>query len=263
MVHALAPGANIYFYTGNSAGNAADIWNRIATDNIAKQVSSSWSASPPPSTLNQILQQMASQGQSVFNASGDGGYSGSPFGWDDNPYMTSVGGTELVTSGANGPWSSETGATFSGGYISPNFAIPSWQQGISMAANDGSTSQRNCPDVSMASDQIWCCYNNGGNSAVYGTSAASPLWAAYMALVNQQAAANGKATAGFINPTVYALGEGSSYTANFHDITSGNNGKLCVSGYDLVTGWGSPLGQSMINYLSGGASQSYLFRDYQ
>ena len=248
MAHAMAPGANILFYNGT---NAADVWNKIATDNIAKQVSSSWSVSPPPSTLNQILQQMATQGQSVFNAAGDSGYSASPFGWDDNAYMTSVGGTELTTNGAGGPRSLETGWSGSGGYISPNFSIPSWQQGIDMSANGGSTTQRNCPDVAMVADWIWCVYSSGSSGGVLGTSAASPLWAGYMALVNQQAAAHGKPTAGFINPAVYALGKSSSYTSDFYDVTSGNNGKPAVTGYDLVTGWGSPLGQNMIDYLSG------------
>jgi len=256
MVHAMAPAANILFYTGN---NAADIWNRIATDNIAKQVSSSWSVSPPPSTLNQILQQMAAQGQSVFNASGDSGFSSSPFGWDDNPYMTSVGGTELTTSGAGGPRSLETGWSGSSGYISPNFAIPSWQQGINMSANGGSTTMRNCPDVSMIATSLWTTWNNGASGYAAGTSAASPLWAGYMALVNQQAAAHGKPTAGFINPAIYALGKGGSYGANIYDVTSGNNGKPAVAGYDLVTGWGSPRGQSLINYLSGTPGDAAFF----
>ncbi|MEO7716664.1 MAG: protease pro-enzyme activation domain-containing protein [Capsulimonas sp.] len=260
MEHAMAPGANIRFYTGN---NAADIWNQIAVENIAKQVSSSWSVSPPPSTLNQILQQMAAQGQSVFNASGDSGYSASPFGWDDNPYMTSVGGTNLSTNGGGGPLTSEDGWNGSSGYISPNFAIPSWQQGISMTANGGSTTQRNCPDVSMVATNIWCVYNNGGSGGVLGTSAASPLWAGYMALVNQQGAQHGKPTAGFINPAVYALGKGASYTTYFNDTTTGNNGKPAVTGYDLVTGWGSPKGQAMIDSLSGSANYSFVANENQ
>jgi len=248
MVHSMAPAANIRFYTGS---NAADIWNQIAVDNVAKQVSSSWSVSPPPSTLNQILQQMAAQGQSVFNASGDSGFSSSPFGWDDNPYMTSVGGTVLSTSGPRGSRTGETGWSGSSGYISPNFSIPYWQQGISMTANGGSTTQRNCPDVAMVADGLYLVWNNGATGGASGTSAASPLWAAYMALANQQAAAYGKSTAGFINPAVYAIGKSSAYTANFLDITSGSNGKPAVTGYDLVTGWGSPAGQNLINALSG------------
>jgi hypothetical protein len=67
------------------------------------------------------------------------------------------------------------------------------------------------------------------------------MWAGYMALVNQQAVANGNATLGFINPSVYLFGVGKGYSTDFHDITSGTSGSYsAVTGYDLVTGWGSP-----------------------
>ena len=77
------------------------------------------------------------------------------------------------------------------------------------------------------------------------------MWAGYMALVNQQAAANGNSPLGFINPTIYPLGLGSGYGTDFHDITSGSNGYSAVTGYDLVTGWGSPNGAGLINALAG------------
>jgi len=248
MVHSMAPQANILFYNGTSA---ADVWNRIASDNLAKSVSSSWATSPPPSTMSQILEQMAAQGQSVFQASGDSGYQSTPFGWGDNPYIICVGGTNLTTSSAGGPWSSETGWSDSGGYISSTYSIPSWQQGVNMAACGGSTTMRDCPDVAMVATGIWDIYSNGTSGGVLGTSCAAPLWAGYLALVNQQAASDGLPTAGFINPAVYGLGLGTNYNGNFHDITSGNNGEPCVTGYDLVTGWGSPTGTTLITSLSG------------
>jgi uncharacterized membrane protein len=72
------------------------------------------------------------------------------------------------------------------------------------------------------------------------------MWAAYLALVNQQLAANGQPAAGFINPAIY-----SQNGANFHDITSGTSGSYsAVTGYDLVTGWGSPT-PSLISALAG------------
>src|SRR5690349_7888627 len=51
-----------------------------------------------------------------------------------------------------------------------------------------------------------------------GTSFAAPMWAGYLALVNQQSVANGNKTAGFINPSLYGIGGGSSYSSSFHDI---------------------------------------------
>jgi len=256
MVHSMAPGANIYFYNGTSA---TDVWNRIASDDIAKSISSSWAVSPPPSTMTQILEQMATQGQSVFQAAGDSGFQSSPFGWGDNPYITCVGGTNLSTASAGGAWTSDTGWSGSGGYISPTYAIPSWQQGINMSASGGSTTMRNCPDVAMTATDIWDIYSNGTAGGVQGTSCAAPLWAGFLALVDQQANSRGLATAGFINPAVYALGKGPAYNANFNDVTSGNNGKPCVQGYDLVTGWGTPTGQTLIDSLSGAADDPPFF----
>lgn len=252
--HSMAPGAKIYFYIASSA---IDVWNRIASDNICKQISSSWSVSPPPSTMSQVLQQMAAQGQSVFQASGDSGFEATPFGWMDNPNLTLVGGTVLTTSGAGGPYASETAWSGSGGIISPTFSIPTWQQGIDMTANQGSTTQRNGPDVAAESTSLWTVWhvNNAQTSGgIGGTSASSPMWAGFLALVNQQAVANERPTMGFINPLVYSIlkGAGSgTYGATFHDIASGSNGKPAVTGYDLVTGVGSPVGQATINALAG------------
>jgi hypothetical protein len=83
------------------------------------------------------------------------------------------------------------------------------------------------------------------------------LWAAFTALVNQQAVASGSnATVGFINPALSVIGKGSSYASCFHDITTGDNMNgskafYAVPGYDLCTGWGTPRGSSLINALVG------------
>ena len=77
------------------------------------------------------------------------------------------------------------------------------------------------------------------------------MWAGYMALVNQQAVANGNATLGFINPTIYAIGAGVKLRHGFprhHQRHSGSYS--AVTGYDLVTGWGSPNGTGLINALA-------------
>ncbi len=85
-------------------------------------------------------------------------------------------------------------------------------------------------------DQEGCLANEYG-----GTSFGTPMWAGYIALVNEQLIANGEPTVGFINPTIYAQNVTSSYSTNFHDISSGTSGSYsAVAGYDLVTGWGSP-----------------------
>jgi hypothetical protein len=77
------------------------------------------------------------------------------------------------------------------------------------------------------------------------------MWAGFMALVNQQAVANGNSPLGFVNPAIYNIGVGSGYSAAFHDITVGTNGEPTTTGYDLATGWGSPNGTGLINALAG------------
>ena len=138
------------------------------------------------------------------------------------------------------------------------FPIPSWQQlkGVINSANKGSTTLRNSPDVSAeANNDFYACADQGACQTGWGgTSFAAPMWAGFMALVNQQAAAGGAKTVGFINPLIYPLGVSSGYGAAFHDITSGNNGYPAVTGYDLATGWGSPNGAGLIKALA--ASQS-------
>ena len=69
-------------------------------------------------------------------------------------------------------------------------------------------------------------------------------------MANQQASANGKSAVGFLNPALYALGNGSNYAAGLHDITTGSNGFAAIAGFDLATGWGTPSGQPLINDLS-------------
>src|SRR6185436_19896972 len=174
----------------------------------------------------------------------------------DDPFITIVGGTTLTTSSA-GDWISETAWPFSGGGISTSYTIPNWQRGISMLANKGSTTLRNLPDVAcLGDDVIWLVADNGLHGVVGGTSASAPSWAGFTALINQQAAAMGKPSVGFVNPAIYAIAQSSTYTSVFHDITTGNNTNsssrtnfFAMPGYDLCTGWGTPNGSNLINAL--------------
>jgi len=258
----MAPGlSSLVMYVGSSD---SAIFNAMATASpLNAQLSSSWTWSPAdPNTDNPYFQEFAAQGQNLFQAAGDSGKWGSSseiFPADD-VYLTSVGGTDLVTSSAAGPWSSESAWVDGGGGISPNrFAIPSWQTAAASGCSSCSKTYRNGPDVSananftfyVCADQTSCTANDYG-----GTSFAAPMWAGYLALANQQAVANGNKPLGFINPTLYTIGEGASYDTDFHDITSGSNGYSATTGYDLATGWGSPNGTGLINALAGSSSSS-------
>ena len=170
--------------------------------------------------------------------------------------MTAVGGTDLTTNGAGGSWKSETGWNGSAGMPSRNgVVIPSYQQlpGVIDPANHGSTTLRNIPDVAAeANTNQYSCWDGACSGGNGGTSYAAPQWAGFTALVNQQAVTDGKPTVGFLNPALYALGVGSTYDSDFHDVISGSNGKYsAVGGYDLVTGWGSFNGPNLLNALLG------------
>jgi subtilase family serine protease len=255
----MAPGlSSLVMYVGST--DTAIISAMTTHSPLPTTIGCSWGWTPAdPSTLNPYFQKMAAQGQNFFAASGDSStWSKSNEAWPaDNAYVVSVGGTDLVTASAGGPWKSETAWVDSGGGISPDsIAIPSWQQlaGVINSSNKGSTTLRNGPDVSAnanftfytCADQTACLANEYG-----GTSFAAPMWAGYIALVNQQLANNGEPTIGFINPTIYSQNVTSAYATDFHDITSGTSGSYsAVTGYDLVTGWGSPNGTGLINALA-------------
>jgi len=256
----MAPGlASLVMYIGSSD---SAIFNAMATaEPLNAQLSCSWYWSPAdPKTLDPIFMEFAAQGQNLFDAAGDH-YSWQIGGsiWPaDNAYLTSVGGTDLETQSAGGPWASETAWFFGGGGFSPNdISIPSWQLVTADRCIDVacSTTLRNGPDVSananftfyVCADQDGCTANDYG-----GTSFAAPMWAGYLALANQQLLANGSTTTlGFINPILYTIGLGSNYATDFHDITAGTNGYSATAGFDLATGWGSPNGSSLITALLG------------
>ncbi len=259
MAISMAPGASqILVYEGSPFGTTAvinDILNRMATDNAARQLSCSWGFDID-ATTQQIFQQFAAQGQSFFLASGDSGaFSGPIFQPSDNPYITVVGGTTLTTS-SSGAWVSEVVWSGSGGGISATYPIPEWQRGISMTASKGSPTMRNLPDVAMVANNVWCHADQGLSFALIGTSIAAPLWAGFTALVNEQAAAQGKPPVGFLNPALYQIGKSANYSKAFHDIKTGKNTTsaspskfYAVAGYDLCTGWGTPTGSALIDAL--------------
>jgi subtilase family serine protease len=272
----MAPGSSmLYMYVCGNASTISDtacISAMVSTASapLSKQISCSWGWTPAdPNTLDPYFEQMASQGQNFFAAAGDSSaWSASNEAWPaDDANIVSVGGTDLTTASAAGPWKSETAWADSGGGISPDsIPIPSWQKlsGVITSSNRGSTTLRNGPDVAananftfyVCADQTTCTANDYG-----GTSFAAPMWAGYLALANQQAAANGDSI-GFIDPILYPAALTSSYGTYFHDITSGSCGTYSgITGYDLCTGWGSPNTTGIINLLAGSATPSFTLSD--
>ncbi len=277
MVIAMAPGlSRLYVFEGN---NFDSILGVIVTNTQIKQFSSSWFGFGFDASGDQSLQQLAAQGQTFFQASGDGdAYTQTITGPADDPYVSSCGGTELTMDatasnyvseavwnsgyqvpgwGENGGYGPTNGGYWgSGGGVSSTYSIPFWQQGVNLAPLGGSTSKRNIPDVALTGDGVWCNYFNGLSGVFEGTSIAAPLWAGFCALANQQAASESVPSVGFLNPAFYSIGQSALYTNCFNDITNGNDywpdspsEFNSAVGYDLCSGWGTPKGTNLINTL--------------
>jgi subtilase family serine protease len=290
----LAPKATVDVYQApNSNTGLIDNYTAIVDSDTAKSVSTSWggcesaSGSTIISEEGTLFEQAATQGQSVFAAAGDNGSEDcdtSALAVDDpasQPYVTGVGGTSLTAIGpapTQTVWNeSANGAGAGGGGISSSHTMPSYQSGASSSLNviNSHSSASPCraasgsycrevPDVSADADPYtgYLIYYDGSWSGIGGTSAAAPLWAAFTALVDASTSCAGKPV-GFANPKLYSAAA-SAYSADFNDITSGNNdytpsgysGGLYPAGtaYDMASGLGTPNGASLPATLCGGGS---------
>jgi subtilase family serine protease len=248
--HAIAPGANILLVEANS-NYYSDLLKAVDYAAAhANVVSMSWGSGEfSAETWNTYDGHFANHPGVTFVASA--GDSGAPPEWPSiSPNVVSVGGTTLRIQ-SNGTYISETGWGSGGGGISAFEPKPSYQSSVTQSATN-----RTSPDVAYDGDPSTGFYvydaSNGGWWQVGGTSAGAPQWAALIALADQGRAANGKSDLSSTDTltSIYAMPAG-----NFHDITSGYNGNLAGSGYDLVTGRGSPIANlvinSLVNYASG------------
>jgi hypothetical protein len=250
--------ALIVYETNGPNTDAQTAYQQAADDDVAKQISLSFGFGGTPATMpgyEQAFMQLEAQGQNSFVSSGDAGANVGGVGYPGNsPNITVVGGTDLTTTAPGGTWASESGWIGSGGGWNTQSPIPSYQTPVIDASNQGSDQFRNIPDVSMeANTDNYFCANGSCSTGIGGTSLSSPRWAGFMALANEQA--NGQPI-GFLNTTAYTVGQTAAFTNLFHDITTGNDFNSsspdmfsAVQGYDLVTGWGSPVGQAMLNFL--------------
>ncbi|KDN84217.1 protease pro-enzyme activation domain-containing protein [Kitasatospora cheerisanensis] len=269
IVRGVAPKATQLVYEApNSDQGEIDMAAKIVSDNRVSVISISWGSCEPDTTassmtaVNNSFKQAAAQGISIFSASGDDGSrdctrstSGSTVKAVDfpasSPYNTGVGGTNLKVSGTT--YSSESAWSTAGGGVSTQFAKPTWQTGTNVTGT-----MRTVPDIASNADPNsgFAIYTQGTSSAgwqVYGgTSAAAPLWSGYAALYNQKAKAASKPNLGEANPKLYAVANSSSYGTSFHDVTSGSNQDFGTkTGYDQVTGWGTPIADGLTNALLG------------
>ncbi|KAF7935516.1 hypothetical protein BELL_1052g00020 [Botrytis elliptica] len=191
------------------------------------------------------------------------------------PYVTAVGATKVYPghtvfepeSAANDlkgqPYRN---AYSSGGGFSNVYGIPSYQKeavasyfklhnpsypyyeatagsNISIGANGGvyNRAGRGIPDVSANGDNI-ATFLGGNFTLNGGTSASTPIFSSVINLINEERLAVGKSTVGFINPVLYA----NPHVLN--DITNGSNPNCGTAGFSAVSGWDPVTGLGTPNY---------------
>jgi kumamolisin len=208
--------------------------------------------------MNMAFQKARLKGIGTYAASGDDGAvdraESGKFNADypaSDPHVTGTGGTRLI--GGEGKilsekaWNNGKNSGAGGGGISELWDVPDYQRDLQMPGNANNTGKpgRGVPDVAGNADPRsgYIIRVGGQESAIGGTSAVSPLYAALHVRLTE---ALGKPI-GNLNPFFYKNG-----TANgvFNDITVGNNnGYETKPGWDAVTGWGSINGTNLLNAL--------------
>lgn len=283
---AMAPGATINVYEGYITDPATfiDVYDRIVTDNVAQVMTTSWGLPEGNWTKAQwqaadaVFKKGVAQGIAFVAADGDGGSSdcrvapctstaNNPDYPSSDPYVVAAGGTTM-TLNSNNTIASETAWSYScgtsgacsgtGGAESALFTPePSWQVGSGVPQNG----YRNTSDISMDADAAtgYSMYFQGGwvagpdNHGSEGTSFVAPQIAALLAV--QMSASSTRL--GQANTALYIDANSSTYSADFHDVISGNNGAYYAGiGWDHPTGWGSPNAANLIGHIAGSAAIS-------
>lgn len=266
---ALAPGAHIVVYFApNTDQGFLDAITQATHDttNTPTVISISWGGPESSWTaqamqaMNQAFQAAVALGITVCCAAGD---NGSSDGVNDgkahvdfpasSTYALACGGTRLEATNdkvrSEVVWNDSTSSATGGG-ISDVFAFPAWQAKahVPPSTNDQHIG-RGVPDVSGNADPQtgYQVHVDGQDTVFGGTSAVAPLWAALIALINEQ---RGE-PAGYLNPILYQHYSQLAKAHALRDVTRGNNGSYSAEpGWDACTGLGTPNGARLLNALS-------------
>lgn len=273
---ALANGANIVVYFTNSSGEgfANALLDAVLAQPTPSVISISWGAPEDIGRLQYLdlmgtlLYHAAQLGITVVAASGDSGS------WDgrkesngtffpdkklhvdfpaSSPLVLACGGTTLKASGnqivSETVWNDnpiQQSAT--GGGVSVRWAQPPWQASAGVPLNPNGGTGRGVPDVSGDADPYtpYNIFMHGQATSTGGTSAVAPLWAAMIALFDQELGRR----VGYINDKLYAMGPQA-----FHNIVQGSNDVIGLGAYSARPGWnactglGSPDAQRILSGL--------------
>jgi kumamolisin len=226
--------------------------------------------------INESFKAAAMLGITICIAAGDDGSSDGvtdghahPDFPSSSPYVLTVGGTTVRNGGAGSDvvWFEGTGTRggsfvngSSGGGVSERFERPDWQNGINITSvNPGAFAGRIYPDLAANADWYASPYLlvvDGQAEPNGGTSAASPLVAALITLINASRGAGRRV--GYVTPVLYRqTGNGATVgSQGCTDVVDGNNNTAHVGGYqagpgyDAVSGWGTPIGAKLADALA-------------
>jgi tripeptidyl-peptidase-1 len=170
------------------------------------------------------------------------------------PYVTSVGATQITNgSSVNAPEQSSERVIFSGGGFSNVFPMPSYQQTAvasyytqhappyTAEQYNNTQTVRGYPDVS-ANGVNYVTAVNGKFSLAFGTSASCPTFASLLTMINEARINAKKSPVGFVNPVLYAN------PGVLNDITTGGNEGCGTPGFESVTGWDPVTGLGTPNF---------------
>jgi kumamolisin len=279
IIHEIAPNAKMVVYLSAPDFSHGDrAFDQLVTDHRGSIISESLGAceAEVPSGHRDIYaaveDRAVAQGMSHFVATGDNGaytcgQEVDPSGSFPStlPSLTAVGGTTVFESQQGTyfketAWGSPIDESGTGGGASLFYSLPDYQKVVAQSAGHG---KRQVPDVAGNADPNTGFHIIFGGQAgqAGGTSASTPLWAATVALINQDLEKQGLRDAGFANPALYWMGTNASRlpAPAFHDVTAGNNLAYDAGrGWDFATGWGSmdaaALDKAWILYIKGGGA---------
>lgn len=265
--HAIAPLARIVLIEAQSSAlsnldGAIILANKFGAGSVSMSFAAAEGSWVNQSSYSTSL--FSTSGMSYFAATGD---SGTQVNWPAViAGVVGVGGTSLNYTSTT---RSETTWSGTGGGISAYVTMPSYQTALMTAGytiageRSSGTKYRAVGDVSMDADPYTGVYvaftaRTASTTSWYafgGTSLPTPMWAAAVTTANASRAANIYRTLSAPHVRLYGtLTSLGNYASIFYDITSGSNGRCssCYAGtnYDAPTGLGTPVGGSLIPYLS-------------
>jgi kumamolisin len=279
ILHEVAPQAKLVIYlSAADFGHGDRAFDQMVTDHLGSIISESLGECEPDTSgghrdaYASIQDRAVALGMSHFVASGDNG--AYTCGEDQPPAasfpstlptVTAVGGTTVFESQQGiyfkeMAWGAPLDQSGSGGGTSQFYPLPTYQQAVAQANGHA---LRQVPDVAANADPAtgFHIVFGGRDGQVGGTSAATPLWAGTVALVNQDLVKRGLREAGFANPALYWMGQNAATLSAkpFHDISAGNNlAYNAGTGWDFATGWGSMDGAALdaawVLYIKGGGA---------